>query len=75
MSFAALTKGLTALSILSFSTAQRESLLPELLDHLDAYSPHTAAFAHAGGVGMSPKAYRWVDEMRGIGETLDLVRG
>lgn len=71
LSFAALTKGLTALSILSFSTAQRESLLPELLDHLDTYSPHTAALARAGVIGMSPKAYRWVDEMRHIGETFD----
>ncbi|KAJ5132136.1 Dehydrogenase multihelical [Penicillium atrosanguineum] len=75
MSFAALTKGLTALSILSFSTAERESLLPELLEHLDAYSPHTASLARAGVIGMSPKAYRWVDEMRGIGETFDSEGG
>lgn len=75
MSFAALTKGLTALSILSFSTAQRESLLPELLEHLDTYSPHTASLARAGVIGMSPKAYRWVDEMRGIGETFDSQGG
>lgn len=75
MSFAALTKGLTALSILSFSTAQRESLLPELLEHLDTYSPHTASLARAGVIAMSPKAYRWVDEMRGIGETFDSVGG
>lgn len=70
-SFAALTEALTALSLVSPSTAQRESLLPESLDHLDAYSPHTTAFARAGVVGMS----QWVDEMRGIGETLDSKRG
>jgi hypothetical protein len=75
MSYAALTKGLTALSILSFSTAERESLLPELLEHLDAYSPHTASLARAGVIGMSPKAYRWVDEMHGIGETFDSEGG
>lgn len=75
LSFAALTKGLTALSILSFSTAQRESLLPELLDHLQQYSPHTASLARAGVIGMSPKAYRWVDEMRGIGEAFDREGG
>ncbi|KAJ5212337.1 Dehydrogenase multihelical [Penicillium cinerascens] len=75
MSFAALTKGLTALSILSFSTAQRESLLPELLEHLDTFSPHTGSLARAGVIGMSPKAYRWVDEMRGIGETFDSEGG
>lgn len=71
LSFAALTKGLTALSILSVSTAQKEGLLSELLGHLDQYSPHTAALARSGVVGMSPKAYRWVDEMHGIGEAID----
>ncbi|KAJ5232283.1 hypothetical protein N7468_005239 [Penicillium chermesinum] len=71
LSFAALTKGLTALSILSFSTAQQEELLPELLDHLQQYSPHIAALTSAGVIGMSPKAYRWVDEMRYIGEAFD----
>ncbi|KAJ5649475.1 Dehydrogenase multihelical [Penicillium longicatenatum] len=75
LSFAALTKGLTALSILSFSTAQREDLLPELLEHLQQYSPHTAALAQSGVIGMSPKAYRWVDEMRGIGEAFDREGG
>lgn len=75
LSFAALTKGLTALSIMSFSTAQRESLLPELLEHLQQYSPHTAALAQSGVIGMSPKAYRWVDEMRGIGEAFDREGG
>lgn len=75
LSFAALTKGLTALSILSFSTAQKEELLPELLEHLQEYSPHTAALASSGVVGMSPKAYRWVDEMRNIGEGFDREGG
>ncbi|KAJ5641690.1 Dehydrogenasemultihelical [Penicillium lividum] len=75
LSFAALTKGLTALSILSFSTAQRENLLPELLEHLQQYSPHTAALAQSGIISMSPKAYRWVDEMRGIGEAFDREGG
>jgi Domain of unknown function (DUF1932) len=72
LSFAALTKGLTALSILSFSTAETESVLPELLEHLKTYSPSTAALAVRGVTGMPPKAYRWVDEMRGIGEALDV---
>ncbi|KAF3387591.1 hypothetical protein F1880_000622 [Penicillium rolfsii] len=75
LTFAALTKGLTALSILSFSTAQRESLLPELLAHLDEYSPATAALARSGVVAMSPKAYRWEEEMLGIGEALDAQGG
>lgn len=71
LTFAALTKGLTALSILSFSTAQAEDVLPELLQHLDKYSPHTAALSRKGVTGMPPKAYRWVEEMRGIGEAFD----
>ncbi|KAJ5988705.1 Dehydrogenase multihelical [Penicillium waksmanii] len=75
LTFAALTKGLTALSILSFSTAEREAVLPELLAHLEEYSPATAGLARSGVVGMSPKAYRWEEEMRGIGETLDREGG
>lgn len=75
LSFSALTKGLTALSILSFSTAQKESMLPELLALLEEYSPRTAALATKGVVAMSPKAYRWEDEMRGIGETFDAEGG
>ncbi|KAJ5774235.1 Dehydrogenase multihelical [Penicillium paradoxum] len=71
LSFAALTKGLTALSILSFSTAQKESMLPELLSLLEEYSPRTAALATNGIIGMSPKAYRWEGEMREIGEAFD----
>lgn len=71
LSFASLTKGLTALSILSFSTAQQADCLPELLDHLDQYSPNTATLTRNGVIAMSPKAYRWVDEMSGIGEAFD----
>lgn len=69
--FASLTKGLTALSILSFSTAQQESLLPELLEHLQEFSPQAAAMAVQGVSAMPSKAYRWIDEMQGIGEAMD----
>ncbi|KAJ5435979.1 Dehydrogenase multihelical [Penicillium cf. griseofulvum] len=75
LSFAALTKGLTALSILSLSTARKESMLPELLALLEEHSPRTAALATNGVVAMSPKAYRWEDEMRGIGEAFDAEGG
>lgn len=71
LTFASLTKGLTALALLSFSTAQAESVLPELLRHLEEYSPQTASLTTKGVVGMAPKAYRWVEEMRGIGEAFD----
>lgn len=70
-SFASLTKGLTALSILSFTTAQEEDVLPHLLDHLKTYAPNIHSHVTRGVTGMPPKAYRWVDEMRGIGEGFD----
>jgi Domain of unknown function (DUF1932) len=71
LSFASLTKGLTALSLLSFATAQSEEVLPQLLEHLEEYSPKTAALTTRGAAGMAPKAYRWVEEMRAIGEAFD----
>ncbi|KAJ5294368.1 hypothetical protein PENANT_c006G11038 [Penicillium antarcticum] len=75
LSFSALTKGLTALSIMSFSTVHKVSMLPQLLALLEEQSPRTAALATHGVIGMSPKAYRWEDEMRGIGEMLERVGG
>ncbi|KAI9924641.1 hypothetical protein ASPWEDRAFT_172394 [Aspergillus wentii DTO 134E9] len=71
LSVAALTKGLTALSIFSFSTAQKESLLPELLEHLKEYAPHISAWATKSVPEAGPKAYRFVEEMQGIGEMFD----
>ncbi|CRG90002.1 hypothetical protein PISL3812_07043 [Talaromyces islandicus] len=71
LSFASLTKGLTALTILSFSTAQAEDVLPQLLEHLNEYSPRAGASSTGGITGMAPKAYRWVEEMRAIGEAFD----
>ncbi|KAH0841681.1 hypothetical protein AYO21_01087 [Fonsecaea monophora] len=67
--FAALTKGMTALSILSFTTAQTCGVLKELQAHLQEFSPQLLAFAQGGLVSMPPKAYRWVEEMRQINET------
>lgn len=71
LSFASLTKGLTALSLLSFTTAQSEGVWTELVQHLEEYSPMTGALATRGAVSMPPKAYRWVEEMRSIGEAFD----
>lgn len=71
LSFASLSKGLIALSILSFTTAQQADVLPHLLEHLKTYSPGTGAAAIRGVTNMAPKAYRWVEEMRGIGEGFD----
>ena len=67
--FASLTKGFTALSILSYTTAATCGVLPELKSHLDSYMPGLAERAEKGMTGMPPKAYRWVDEMREIGRT------
>ena len=52
---------------MSFTTARRLGVLGELQRHLGEYSPKTGALAEQGLKGMSPKAYRWVDEMREIG--------
>lgn len=67
--FASLTKGFTALSILSYTTAATCGVLPELKSHLDEFMPGLTQRAEAGMTGMPPKAYRWVDEMREIGKT------
>lgn len=67
--FASLTKGFTALSILSYTTAATCGVLPELKSHLDDFMPGLAQRAEDGMTGMAPKAYRWVDEMREIGKT------
>lgn len=67
--FSGLTKGLTALSMLSITTAHSTSLLPHLTSHLEKYSPATLSLVSKSLPAMPPKAYRWVDEMRQIGET------
>lgn len=64
MSFASLTKGMTALAIQSFTTAQRLGVLPELQEYLQLHSPKTLELAQKGVVGMPPKAYR-------VSQTLD----
>ena len=69
MCFASMTKGLTAISIQSFATAHRLGMLDHLQSHLQQYSPKTGDLAAKGLVGMPPKAYRWVDEMKEIAET------
>lgn len=67
--FASLTKGFTALSIVSYTTAATCGVLPELQSHLDQIVPGLRQRAEAGLTSMPPKAYRWVDEMREIGQT------
>ena len=69
MCFASTTKGFTAIAIQSFTTAARLGVLEQLQSHLKEYSPKTGDLAAKGLVGMPPKAYRWVDEMKEIADT------
>lgn len=66
--FAALSKGFTALALQSFTTARRLGVYDPLQRYLDEYNPAGAQKARAGVVGCTGKAYRWVEEMRMIGE-------
>jgi hypothetical protein len=67
--FAALSKGFTALSILSFTTASACGVLPELQSHLEEFNPIMKPVAEGGLIAMPPKAYRWMDEMVQVSET------
>jgi len=70
MCFASMTKGLTAIAIQAFTTAQRLGVHDELKDHLEQYSPKTGELVQGGLTSMPPKAYRWIEEMQLIGETM-----
>jgi 3-hydroxyisobutyrate dehydrogenase-like beta-hydroxyacid dehydrogenase len=63
MCFAALTKGMTALALQSFTTAQNLGVLDELHKHLEMMAPAIGVRCRKGVVSMVPKAYRWVAEM------------
>ena len=73
--FASLTKGFTALGILSYTTAHTCGVLDELRDHLTEYAPGLKQSVEGMLGGMAPKAYRWVEEMRQIGETFAVDGG
>ncbi|RAK94001.1 phosphogluconate dehydrogenase [Aspergillus costaricaensis CBS 115574] len=70
MCFASLTKGFFALAIQSFTTAHSMGVLPQLQDLMEEYNAATLRIAEKGVVGMPPKAYRWVREMKEIGDTM-----
>lgn len=68
--FASLAKGYTALAIQSFTTASSLGVLPHLEDYITTHSgAERLALQQKSLVGMAPKAYRWVDEMREIDKT------
>ncbi|KAF2022273.1 6-phosphogluconate dehydrogenase C-terminal domain-like protein [Aaosphaeria arxii CBS 175.79] len=66
--FAAISKGLTALMLQSFTTANALGVLPALHDYLKEYNPAAAQRVDKSVVGCAPKAYRWVEEMNQIGD-------
>ncbi|KAL5119501.1 hypothetical protein ACEQ8H_002566 [Pleosporales sp. CAS-2024a] len=66
--FAALSKGFTALALQSFTTAASLGVYDQLQHYLDTYNPSMAEKARQSVVGCTGKAYRWVEEMRQIGE-------
>lgn len=69
--FAALSKGMTALAIQSFSTAASLDVLPYLQSYLEMYNPRAKEVAERGIVGCPQKAYRWVEEMNQIGQCFE----
>jgi hypothetical protein len=66
-SFAALSKGFTALALQSYTTAANLGCLEDLGSYLDQYNPSAKEKAEKSITGCPPKAYRWVEEMNQIG--------
>ncbi|ORY10667.1 hypothetical protein BCR34DRAFT_566525 [Clohesyomyces aquaticus] len=73
--FASMAKGMIALSLQAFSTAESLGVLPHLQSYLKVYNVKGGELAERGIVGCPPKAYRWVDEMRQIGECFEVDGG
>jgi 3-hydroxyisobutyrate dehydrogenase-like beta-hydroxyacid dehydrogenase len=71
MCFAATTKGFISLAIESYTTAHQLGVLDSLRSYLSRYHPATHTLAEKGLVTMPPKAYRWVGEMKEIGQTFE----
>ncbi|KAL5392635.1 hypothetical protein PMIN06_006929 [Paraphaeosphaeria minitans] len=73
--FAALTKGFTALALQSFTTAASLGVLPELQDYISEHNPSAKVRAEKGITGCPSKAYRWVEEMNQIGQCFEIDGG
>lgn len=73
MTYAALTKGLTALGTELLLAAERLDLLAPLLAELGASQAGLLAWLEQSAPGMPPKSRRWVSEMREIASTLESV--
>ena len=70
LSYAGLTKGLTALGSALIAAATRDGLADALLTELARSQPQVLARLERTIPGMFPKAYRWVAEMEQIAEFL-----
>ncbi|MEH2026318.1 NAD(P)-dependent oxidoreductase [Nostoc sp.] len=69
MSYAALTKGLTAIGTELLIAAHRLGLDKELWDELSSSQEELASILTRSIPSMTPKAHRWVGEMEEIAET------
>jgi L-threonate 2-dehydrogenase len=69
MSYASMTKGLTALVTEAFTAAEALGLTDALSDELGASQPDLLRWAKRQVPGMPPKAYRWVGEMEEVAQT------
>ena len=75
MCFATLTKGVQALAIQSFVTAELEGVGPAFRAELESVQANLLRSLAGSLPGMPPKAYRWVGEMEEIVKTGTDVTG
>lgn len=73
MSYAALTKGLTAIGTELLIAAHRLGLNKELWQEVSYSQPELAAILTRSIPSMTPKAHRWIGEMEEIAETFKEV--
>ncbi|MCC5642967.1 DUF1932 domain-containing protein [Nostoc sp. CHAB 5824] len=69
MSYAALTKGLTAIGTELLIAAHRLGLDEQLWNEVSSSQPELAAILTRSIPSMTPKAHRWIGEMEEIAET------
>jgi len=73
ISYAALTKGLTAIGTQLLIAAHRFGLDEQLWDELSSSQPELVNILTRSIPSMTPKAHRWVGEMEEIAETFDAL--
>ncbi|KAL6234992.1 hypothetical protein BDW75DRAFT_210764 [Aspergillus navahoensis] len=71
MCFASMTKGVFALAIQSFVTAESMGVFPELKRYMGKHNSETLEIVSRGVIGMPPKAWRWINEMQQIGAMME----